>query len=217
MSTKKTVSFETKSTIIPAAKYHKERSKDELKTSWYSRKDLLESCSEAKRIVAIINSVDGDMDAIDHSQICVVGLEKYHGKKDKEKYRKLLIRSVLIRQEMNRGLGVGHDGNCLCQISEMISTSFKEFALWQAAMHSFHAYGTPSSSDTVLPRPLKDQNFGQTGNKRQRLIHAPGSCPLSPGSCNLSPKHQQSPPCKHESTEAVNTEIRQILTDYCSR
>ena len=149
---RKRVSFDSEPTIIPVKKRDRERSEDEIKTSWYSREDLTQSCCEANKIVAIINSVNGNMQAIDHSQICVVGLEKFHGKNEKEKYRKLLVRSVLIRQEMNRLLGVKPDGNCLSQISEMLSLSFKEFALWQAAMHSFHAYSAASIETMRSPK-----------------------------------------------------------------
>jgi hypothetical protein len=143
---KRKVSFGVDNNIIPEPQHRKRRTKEDIKLSWYSQEDLMETCCEAKNIIAIINSVNGNMEAIDHSQVCVVGLEKFHGKKEKDLYRKLLIKSVLIRQEMNRGLGLVHDGDCFCAISEMISVSFKEFALWHAAMHSIHAYGTPSSN-----------------------------------------------------------------------
>lgn len=118
---------------------------------WFSREELMDSCNEAKKIVKLIHLVGGKLEAIDHSQHCVVGLEKYHGKKEREKYRKMLIRCVLIRQEMNRGLGLGTSENgCLSEISQMMSSSFKEFALWQAAMHEFHAYGSSKPSQSLL-------------------------------------------------------------------
>lgn len=168
MATRKSrgVSFDSSGVIIiPPGEPQTMRFKDELRSSWYTREELMESCYEAKKIVKIINAVNGNFHAIDHSQICIVGLEKFHGKKEREKYRKLLIRSVLIRQEMNRGLGIGQDTNCLCEISEMISSSFKEFALWQAAMHKFHANEAHDSQN-------QDQN-GREGRyeppgKRQR-------------------------------------------------
>lgn len=163
----------------------------------------MESCSEAKRIVGIINSVDGDMDAIDHTQVCVVGLEKFHGKKERDNYRKLLIRSILIRQEMNRGLGLVHDTDCFREISQMISASFKEIALWQAAMHKFHAYGTPSTKSQPKSHcACATKDLAQFGsNKRQRLnsglqiASAPASKPL----------------------QQDTAEIRKIMTQYCSR
>ena len=110
------------------------------KDQWYSREELVTSCTQAKNMVKTINGMK-QTGAIDHSQICVVGLEKqFHGKKERDKYRRLLVKSVLIRQEMNKNLGLEHDTRSLCEISEMISASFKEFALWQAAMHKFHAH-----------------------------------------------------------------------------
>jgi len=189
---------------------HSERTKEEIRSSWYSREDLMESCSEAKRIVSIINSVNGDMDAIDHNEVCVVGLEKFHGKKERDTYRKLLIKSVLIRQEMNRGLGLMPNGECLCQISEMISVSFKEFALWQAAMHKFHADHTPSLSSS---RPLtcvpENSLVGQGGPKRQRCVH---------GFQTIAPNATQKPLAyRTQNTAEENSEIRQIMSQYCSR
>lgn len=138
-------------TIIPNNDLYANRPKEELKQLWYSREELMASCNEAKKIVKLIHLVGGKLEAIDHSRHCVVGLEKYHGKKEREKYRKMLIRSVLIRQEMNRGLGLGTAENgCLSEISQMMSSSFKEFALWQAAMHEFHAYGSSKPSQSLL-------------------------------------------------------------------
>jgi hypothetical protein len=198
---KRKVFFETNTKAMPNPNYHIERSPEDIKASWYSREELMESCCEAKRIVGIINSVDGDMDAIDHTQVCVVGLEKFHGKKEKDDYRKLLVRSILIRQEMNRGLGLVHDPDGFREISQMISASFKEIALWQAAMHKFHAYGTPSTKSQPKPhRAAKDlAQFGS--NKRQRLSNgfhttsAPASKPLPQDTA----------------------EIRSMMTQYYSR
>jgi hypothetical protein len=198
---KRKVCFETNAKAMPNLNYHQERSLEDIKTSWYSREELMESCSEAKRIVGIINSVDGDMDAIDHTQVCVIGLEKFHGKKERDNYRKLLIRSIMIRQEMNRGLGLGHNPDCFREISQMISASFKEIALWQASMHKFHAYGTPSTkSQPKSHGATKDlAQFGS--NKRQRLNNGfqitstPASKPL----------------------QQDTAEIRKIMTQYCSR
>jgi hypothetical protein len=170
----KRVSFDPNGeTTIPKAESHCDRTKEQLKSSWYSREELMESTTEAKKIVKIIDSVNGNMEAIDHSRVCVVGLEKFHGKREREKYRRLLIKSVLIRQEMNRGLGLQHDSNCLCEISEMISSSFKEFAIWQAAMHKFHAYESPTSSRAATiesPSPAK----------RQRLMTGYAAIPSAP-------------------------------------
>lgn len=138
-------------TTISNNNLYANRSKEELKQLWYSREELMDSFNEAKQIVKLIHLVGGKLEAIDHSRHCVVGLEKYHGKKEREKYRKMLIRSVLIRQEMNRGLGLGTAENgCLSEISQMMSSSFKEFALWQAAMHEFHAYGSSKPSQSLL-------------------------------------------------------------------
>jgi hypothetical protein len=175
--------------IIPDSCFHCRRNKEDLKELWYSREELMDSCNEAKKIVKLIQLVGGKLEAIDHSAHCVVGLEKYHGKKEREKYRKMLIRSVLIRQEMNRGLGLGTSENgCLSEISQMMSSSFKDFALWQAAMHEFHAYGSSKPSQSLLV---------------SKAIIARSSCPSSE-----LPNIKRSRPCV--STSNV-TPVRGIL------
>jgi hypothetical protein len=191
--------------IIPNAIHHVERTKDQLKASWYSREQLMESCIEAKKIVRIINSVDGDFEAIDHSRICIVGLEKFHGKKEREINRKLLIKSVLIRQEMNRGLGLAQDVNCLCEISEMISTSFKEFALWQAAMHKFHARESQSTTRNAGERSRDEPDNLRA--KRQKLMA--GTC-SSPVSTDASSSAVEQDP------EIVREEVHQLMAGSCS-
>ena len=170
MKKEKRVTFDGRSAkVIPTAQHQVERTKDELKSMWYSRKELMESCSEAREIVKKILSVNGNMEAIDHSQVCVVGLEKFHGKKEREKHRKLLISSVLIRQEINRGLGLEQDNDCLRDLSQVISSSFKEFALWQAAMHKFHAYGHPNEIEVPSSERHSRVNSQSKKQKLERV------------------------------------------------
>ncbi len=205
MKRKATVSFDCNSTIsIPADEQQSKLSCEERKGLWYSREELTNSCLEAKRIVHIINSVDGDYNAIDHSKVCVVGLEKWHGKKEREKYRKLLINAVLIRQEMNRGLGK-RDADCLCEISAMISSSFKEFALWQAAMHKFHA----NSSD-LPPQSSRLCEPNQGASKRQKVEVG----------FEYSSRTQVSPSnhvaAQYANHVEVRQEMHQVMAGFCS-
>mmetsp|Transcript_18763 Transcript_18763/g.30243 ORF Transcript_18763/g.30243 Transcript_18763/m.30243 type:complete len:243 (+) Transcript_18763:408-1136(+) len=175
---KTSVSFDpSQDKVIPDSSFYQQREKEELKRLWYTREELMESCNEAKQIVKMIQLVGGKLEAIDHSRHCVVGLEKYHEKKEREKYRKMLIKSVLIRQEMNRGLGLGSENGCLSEISQMMSASFKDFALWQAAMHEFHAYGSTKPSDSLLVGGLKRHDHGleacesiSQAPKRRRIL-----------------------------------------------
>lgn len=205
MRPKRRISFDPlEDKVIPKCSLLSERTRDQLKAFWYSREELMDSCVEAKKIIKIILSVDGKMEAIDHSQFCVVGLEKFHGKKEREKYRKLLIKSVLIRQEMSRRLGLGHDANCLAEISSEISATFKEFALWQAAMHRFHAYGAPP----LATRPSNDRQSPDHGPaKRQRLIADFCSVPVS---TDISAIGKEDP-------EMVRKEVQELIAGYCSR
>ena len=169
----------------------------------------MNSCLEAKKIVRIINEVNGDYGAIDHSKVCVVGLEKFHGKKEREKYRKLLIQSVLIRQEMNRGSG-RQDDDCLSEISAMISSSFKEFALWQAAMHKFHANCSPAVS-TISQGP-RELNSLAPSSKRRKLEQ----------DFEYSSRPQDSPntlltsSIPYKTHGQVRHEMHQLMAEFCS-
>ena len=148
MKSRRSVTFDSElEEDIPLYGYHGELSKDCRRCLWYAKEELIPSKIEAQRIIEAINAVGGNMEAIDHSKFCVVGLEKFQNVEEKEKCRRFLIRSVLMRQEMNRRMGVLQDADSLCQISETLSQSFKEFALWQGAMHVFHAYGKPQRPD----------------------------------------------------------------------
>lgn len=137
----------TEKTFISDTAFYAQRKKDELKSLWYSRAELVDTCQEAKGIIKMIHLAGGKLDSIDHTQHCVVGLEKFQGKKEREKYRKLLVRAVLIRQEMNRGMGLPNES--LSEISKMMSASFRDYALWQAALHKLHASDAHNGSSTA--------------------------------------------------------------------
>jgi hypothetical protein len=210
MKRKQNVSFDSASTVaIPAGTHLVSLSWEERRGLWYSREELTNSCLEAKQIVTIINSVNGDYGAIDHSKVCVVGLEKFHGKKEREKYRKLLIKSVLIRQEMNRGLG-RQDADCLCEISAMISSSFKDFALWQAAMHKFHANSSPGAP-TKTQRPLERNSV--PGAKRQKLDQDFEYSSQPQDSTKAALLTQSIPYTNHGQ---VRQETHQLMAEFCS-
>jgi hypothetical protein len=177
----------------------------ERKSLWYSREELTSSCLEAKEIVKIINEVDGDYAAIDHTKVCVVGLEKFHGKKERDNYRKLLVKAVLVRQDINRGMGK-RDADCLCEVSTMISNSFKEFALWQAAMHKFHA----TSSEPVQPLRRCSTPTNPGPAKRQRLASDFDFSTLR----NVGP--QAIPDAVCTSPRRVCNEIHQMMAGFCS-
>lgn len=185
---RKKVSFEADATAIPTPSHSLGRSDEDIKTRWYSKRELAVGCREAKQTVALINSVNGDWSTIDHSQICIIGLEKFHGKKERDANKKLLIKSVLIRQEMNKNLGLIQETNGLREISTMISASFKEYARWQAAMHMVHAYGKqqPSSYASPPPPPPPTQSSMNCNNKRLRIDITQTKTPAVP--VNNTPK-----------------------------
>lgn len=178
---------------------------DEKRKLWFSREELTDSCLEAKAIVRMINEVDGDYAAIDHTKVCVVGLEKFHGKMMRDKYRKLLVKAVLIRQDINRGMGQ-RDADCLCEVSTMISNSFKEFALWQAAMHKFHA----SSFDPTQAQKRCSSSTNPNSAKRQRLA---SDFDFSTIRCVSS---QAMPDAVCTSPVRVRGEIKQMMAGFCS-
>jgi hypothetical protein len=214
MTRKQTVSFGSGPIAIPPAEaeaetHHVSLSGEERRELWYSREELTNSCLEAKQIVNIINSVNGDYGAIDHSKVCVVGLEKFHGKKEREKYRKLLVKSVLIRQEMNRGAG-RQDADCLCEISAMISNSFKEFALWQAAMHKFHANSSPDVS-TKTQRPFETNN-APCAKRRKREQDFEYSTQTQDSPKTLLASNTIS----YTNHGQVRQETHQLMAEYCA-
>ncbi|CAJ1903551.1 unnamed protein product [Cylindrotheca closterium] len=164
---RKRVSFEADATAIP---HCCGRSNEDIKTCWYSKRELAIGCREAKQTIALIQSVNGNWNSIDHSRICIIGLEKFHGKKERDANKKLLIKSVLIRQEMNKNLGlIQEKTNGLKEISTMISASFKEYARWQAAMHMVHAYGSQPSSCAPPPPPSTQLSSVNCNDKRLRI------------------------------------------------
>jgi hypothetical protein len=142
-----------------------ECSKECLGSRWYSAEELARCKDDARQIVNLVRFFGDNLDAIDHSKVCVVGLEKYQNAYEKVMHQKLLIRSVLIRQQLNRSLGITSDANGLCEISEVISNPFKQCAQRYAAMHEVHAHGSlaPDNVDT-------DQATRALAAKRRRLI-----------------------------------------------
>jgi hypothetical protein len=190
------------------------RTKEELKPLWYSREELVIACTEAKAIIKIISAVNGDWKAIDHSQVCVVGLEKFHGKKERDKYRKLLVKSVLIRQEMNRGLGIENDARSLCEISEIISSSFKEFALWQAAMHRFHAC---ELSGGEVPSEQSQVSESQPHHQAKRQKLSNGCFAETQIEQQTLPKIQNPEQITRRESELLLSEMQHFVKGYCSR
>eukprot|EP00980_Cylindrotheca_fusiformis_P031713 scaffold26843_cov255-Cylindrotheca_fusiformis.AAC.1 len=100
---------------------------------------------------------------------------------------------------MNRGLGLDHDPDGYREISQMISASFKEIALWQATMHKFHAYGTPSTR-SQQKTCRRNQSIGFS--KRQKLN---------------SEVHKNTASTTSKPLVEDTAEIRQIMAQYCSR
>ena len=106
---------------------------------------------------------------------------------------------------MNRGLGIRHDAKSIAEISEMISKTFKEFALWQAAMHKFHAYGAPDSD----PVSRRDPPTNTSPAKRQRLE--------SGGYNSLLRNTSSEAPEEEHDTDHMRAEVQQLMAGFCSR
>ena len=139
-----------------------ERRRKRKRVLWYSREEMAPARDEAKEIIRMIHSVGGDIEKIDHSKVCVIGLEKFHNGHENEQCRRLLIRSILVRQQMNKSMKVDVDdaSQSLVDISTLLSKSFVEFALWQGALNTAHAYGTvnPTTTATPLTAVADDKN-----------------------------------------------------------
>lgn len=145
---------------------------------WYSREDLMSSRSEAKHIIRLIHAVGGDLDKIDHSEVCVIGVEKFHRGHENEKCRRLLIRSILVRQQLNKSSGIDkrEAEQSLCDISELLSKSFVEYAKWQGSLNAVHAYGTvqPTAVFSSVQNLFLPVGMGQMNSHSLLMGGSPG-------------------------------------------
>jgi hypothetical protein len=160
---------------------------------WYTQEDMAPARAEAKQIIRMIHAVGGDIEKIDHSKLCVIGLEKFHNGHENERCRRLLIRSILVRQEMNKSMGLTqHDADqSLFDISELLSKSFVEFARWQGALNTAHAYGSANLIGTSDAIDNETNTTTNTSSSTKDTGATTTSSTLSSANSSLSTSHSQ--------------------------
>jgi hypothetical protein len=177
---------------------------------WYTQEDMAPARAEAKQIIRMIHAVGGDIEKIDHSKLCVIGLEKFHNGHENERCRRLLIRSILVRQEMNKSMGLTqHDADqSLFDISELLSKSFVEFARWQGALNAAHAYGSANSNGSSNAIDNETDTSTNTSSSTKATGATTTSSTLSSANSSLSASHSQAaaspePPRRQQSVTAL--------------
>jgi hypothetical protein len=117
-------------------------------SSWYSQEDLADSREEVRIAMDALRQVEGNLEMIDQSQICLRGIEKYADVVQKVLLQKRHIESILRQQETNRqsqsrcsspsssssSKSSGEDHMAL--ISKLLSQPFKNVAMYYAAQNA---------------------------------------------------------------------------------
>jgi phage gp16-like protein len=122
---------------------------------WYGDSELADCRHECKGTIFVMRLAKETSTAIDPSLFCVVGLEKFCNWRQRDQARKLLIKSVIAQQHLNRSLGRPHETHSIRCISETMSRAFLDSALWQAAHQEAHAFGSsPPQCQKVMKRKI---------------------------------------------------------------
>jgi hypothetical protein len=124
---KKKVSFSATQTLFVS--YQCLSSDERRKLCWYTHEDLHPSRTEVREAIRVLQSMEGNMDAIDKSQdnVCLRGIEKYADAVGKYRNQRLFMESVL-QQHATRP-----DAESLATLCRYMSQPSTEIALFYAA------------------------------------------------------------------------------------
>jgi hypothetical protein len=124
---KKKVSFSSTQTLFISVQCLS--SDERKKLCWYTQEDLHHSRTEVRDAIRVLQSMEGNMDAVDKSQdnICLRGIEKYADAVGKYRNQRLFIESVL-QQHATRP-----DAESLAILSRYMSQPSTKIALFYAA------------------------------------------------------------------------------------
>lgn len=112
---------------------------EEQKDSWYSQKDLADSREDARKAMEALHQVEGNLEMVDQTEICLRGIEKYADVAQKIMLQKRHNESILRQQETNRQNGSKSAGeDHIALISRLLSRPFKDLALYYAAQNALH-------------------------------------------------------------------------------
>jgi hypothetical protein len=124
---KKKVSFSSTQTLFISVQCL--NSDERKKLCWYTQEDLHHSRTEVREAIRVLQSMEGNMDAVGKSQddICLRGVEKYADAEGKYRNQRLFIESVL-QQHATRP-----DAESLAALSRYMSQQSTNIALFYAA------------------------------------------------------------------------------------
>ena len=111
---------------------------EEKESSWYSLKDLVDSREDARKAMEALHQVEGNLEMVDQTQICLRGIEKYADVVQKVTLQKRHSESVFRQQETNRQTGSKSGEGHIALISRLLSQPFKDVALYYAAQNALH-------------------------------------------------------------------------------
>lgn len=111
---------------------------EEKESSWYSLEDLVDSREDARKAMEALHQVEGNVEMVDQTQICLRGIEKYADVVQKVKLQKRHSESIFRQQETNRQTGSKSGEGHIALISGLLSQPFKDVALYYAAQNALH-------------------------------------------------------------------------------
>lgn len=111
---------------------------EQKESSWYSQEDLADSREDARKAMEALHQVEGNLEMVDQTQICLRGVEKYADVVQKVMLQKRHSESVLRQQETNRQTGSKSGVDHIALISRLLSQPFKDVALYYASQNASH-------------------------------------------------------------------------------
>jgi hypothetical protein len=111
---------------------------EQKESSWYSQQDLTVSREDVRKAMEALHQVEGNLEMIDQTQICLRGIEKYADLVQKVVLQRRHSESVLRQQDTNRETRSKSGADHIALISRLLSQPFKDVALYYAAQNALH-------------------------------------------------------------------------------
>jgi hypothetical protein len=111
---------------------------EQKESSWYSQQDLTVSREDVRKAMEALHQVEGNLEMIDQTQICLRGIEKYADVVKKARLQKRHSESVFSQQETNRQTRSKSGADHIALIARPLSQPSKDVALYYAAQNALH-------------------------------------------------------------------------------
>jgi hypothetical protein len=217
---KKTVSFQLAQTMyfgsaLLAATSCTAVSEEELKSSWYTERELHESREEARRCLEALIAVGGKLDLLNSQSgeiFCTRGIEKFANVALKVRARRLLVTSVLGQQRRQRTstqwtncgstTTVGLDEE-LASVSRYLTQPSRELAYSLGLMNAQHVYHDDDDATNSNANASSERTGVHETEQEQQAKDAAARallCMVPPVGHTL---HQQISPPHQEETDQV--------------